>query len=74
MYAYVLLNTLPSKEHLIYNRLVRTEEVEELYPLFGEYDIIFRLTIENIKEAGKIIEEKIRTIEGVLATKTLFGY
>ena len=74
MYAYVLLNTLPLKEHLIYNRLVRTEEVEELYPLFGEYDIIFRLTIENIKEAGKIIEEKIRMIEGVLATKTLFGY
>jgi len=74
MYAYVLLNTEPMKEHGVYNALVKTKEVKELFPLFGEWDLIFRITVENLTEAGKIIEEKIRTIDGVLATKTLFGY
>ena len=74
MYAYVLLNTMPLKEHLVYSTLAKTKEVEELFPLFGEYDIIFRITVENLEEARKIIEEKVRTIDGVLSTKTLLGY
>lgn len=61
-------------EHLIYNKLSKTEEVLEVFPLFSEWDIILKIQAETEDELGKIILKKIRSLKGVLSTKTLVGY
>ena len=73
MIAYILLITKPLSEHEVYYALYKAEEISEVYPLYGEYDIICKIEAEDKDEIGKIIVEKIKSIDGVLCTKTLMG-
>ncbi|HYY47420.1 MAG TPA: Lrp/AsnC ligand binding domain-containing protein [Thermoplasmata archaeon] len=47
------------------------EPIVELYPLFGEYDLIAKVEAESYDAIGSIVVSKIRSIEGVKATRTL---
>ena len=57
----------------MYNKLSKVKEIIELHPLFGEYDIIAKIEAEDFEKLASIIVEKIRSINGVLDTKTLTG-
>lgn len=71
--AFVLVSTVPGKEHEVYNKISKLEHVVEIHPLFGEYDLIVKIDAKDFSELGKVVVEKIRTIEGVIDTKTLTG-
>ena len=71
--AYVVINTAPSKEHEVYNKLSKVKEIIELHPLFGEYDLIAKIEAEDLDKLGAIVLNKIRSIKGVIDTKTLTG-
>jgi len=73
MLAYALLITKPLFEHDIYLALHRAEEINDIYPLFGEYDLICKIEAEDKEAVQKVVEEKIKSMEGVLCTKTLMG-
>lgn len=69
--GFVLIGTEPKKEREVYDKLLKIEEVVELYPLFGEYDLIAKVEAEDYNTIGEVVVEKIRSIEGVRTTKTL---
>lgn len=69
--GFVLISVEPTKERPVYNQLLKVDEIVELYPLFGEYDLIAKVEAPAYEEIGGIVVAKIRTIEGVRATKTL---
>jgi DNA-binding Lrp family transcriptional regulator len=71
--GFVLISAAPAREHEVYNKLSKVKEIIELHPLFGEYDIIAKIEAEDFEKLGKIIVEKIRSINGVIDTKTLTG-
>lgn len=71
--GFVLIKIAPGKERKVYDRIASIKEVEELYPLFGEYDLIAKIVVKDFEELSDIVVNKIRTIEGVLETKTLTG-
>jgi DNA-binding Lrp family transcriptional regulator len=71
--GYILITTQPSKEMVVYNQLREISEVEEVHPLFGEYDIIAKLRAESADGIGRTVVEKIREIDGIIETKTLMG-
>lgn len=71
--GFVLITTAPGKEHNVYNALLNMSEIVELHPLLGEYDIIAKIETKDYNELGKIVISKIRTIDGVIDTKTLTG-
>jgi DNA-binding Lrp family transcriptional regulator len=71
--GFVLINVAPAHEHEIYNKLSKIPQIIELHPLFGEYDLIAKIEASDFEELGTIIVNKIRTIVGVLDTKTLTG-
>ena len=71
--GFVLIKIAPGKEKRVYDRIANIKEVEELYPLFGEYDLIAKIVVKDFEELSDIVVNKIRTIEGVLETKTLTG-
>lgn len=73
MLAYVLLITKPRFEHDIYLALSRAQEINDIFPLFGEYDLIAKIEAEDNEAIQKVVEEKIKSMEGVLCTKTLMG-
>lgn len=71
--GFVLISTEPGHEKDVYNALLRLNQVQELHPLFGEYDLIVKLEAQDFDSLGHLVVEKIRSIEGVKETKTLTG-
>jgi len=71
--GYVLINTAPAHEHEVYTKLSKIPEIVELHPLFGEFDLIAKVEPEDFEKLGELIMEKIRSIKGVIDTKTLTG-
>ena len=71
--GFVLINTAPALEHEVYNNLSNIPQILELYPLFGEYDLIVKIEVENFEKLGEIVIDHIRSIRGVIDTKTLTG-
>ena len=64
---------MPAKEHEVYNELLKVKNVVELHPLFGEYDLIAKVSSEDYNALGQIVVDNIRSIHGVVETKTLTG-
>jgi len=71
--GFVLIKVFPGKERRVYDKLAELEEVEELYPLFGEYDLIAKIVVRDFEHLSEVVLKKIRTIDGVVETKTLTG-
>lgn len=69
--GFVLISSEPKREREVYETLLRVQEVVELYPLFGEYDLIAKVESQDYNSIGEVVVSKIRTIAGVRATKTL---
>ena len=71
--GFVLISTEPAKEHDVYNELLKVKQIIELHPLFGEYDLIAKVEAQDFDKLGQVVIEKIRTVKGVVDTKTLTG-
>ncbi|AAB89844.1 MULTISPECIES: Lrp/AsnC ligand binding domain-containing protein [Archaeoglobus] len=71
--GFVLIKVSPGKERKVYDALAALDEVEELYPLFGEYDLIAKVVVRSFEELSDVVVNKIRSIDGVIETKTLTG-
>jgi len=71
--GFVLINTAPAHEHEIYTKLSKIPEIVELHPLFGEFDLIAKIDAGDFEKLGELVVEKIRSIKGVIDTKTLTG-
>jgi len=69
--GFVLIGVEPTKEKEVYQKLLGLDQIVELYPLFGEYDLIAKVEADDYNKIGEIVVSGIRTIEGVRATKTL---
>ncbi len=71
--GFVLITIAPTQEHDVYTKLSKVAEVVELHPLFGEYDLLAKIEGDDFESLGIIVVNKIRSIEGILDTKTLTG-
>jgi len=69
--GFVLIGVEPKKDREVYQKLLRIDEVVELYPLFGDYDLIAKVEAESYDRIGEVVVGKIRALPGVRATKTL---
>lgn len=71
--AYVLVQTEPGREKEVHDALLGVPVVAELMPLFGEYDLIAKVSGADPEAIQGLILGSFRTIPGVLSTKTLVG-
>ncbi len=71
--AFVLINVAPMHEHEVYNNLLKTEKILEVHPLFGEYDLIVKIEINSFRDLAGFVGDKLKSMRGVLDTKTLTG-
>jgi len=71
--GFVLITIAPVREHDVYTKLSKVAEVVELHPLFGEYDLLARIEADDFDSLGEIVVNKIRSVEGIIDTKTLTG-
>jgi DNA-binding Lrp family transcriptional regulator len=71
--GFILIKAAPALEHEVYNKLLNIAEKIDLQPLFGEYDLIAKIEAEDFEKLGEIVIDKIRSVKGVIDTKTLTG-
>jgi len=83
--GYILISAAPAHEHEVYTKLSKIPEIVELHPLFGEFDLIAlhplfgefdliaKVEPEDFEKLGELVVKKIRSIKGVIDTKTLTG-
>ena len=69
--GFVLISAAPAREHDVYNKLSKVPEIVELHPLFGEYDLIAKIQADDFEKLGKIVVDRIRSIEGVIDKPSL---
>jgi len=69
--GFVLINVAPGVEKKVFDTMIKWEEIQELYPLFGDYDLIAKIEAPDYETLSDIVVHKIRAIKGVTETKTL---
>ncbi|MEM4259783.1 MAG: Lrp/AsnC ligand binding domain-containing protein [Candidatus Woesearchaeota archaeon] len=73
MLAYILITLEDANEKKILESITKNKEVREAHILFGEWDIIIKVEIENAEDLARFVMEKIRSIKGVKLTSTLIS-
>ncbi len=71
--GFVLIRVSPGTERKVYDTIIKLDDVQELQPLFGEYDLIAKIQASDYDALSDIVVNKIRSIKGVIETKTLTG-
>ena len=72
--GFALLSISPLHEKEVYETLRnKIPEITEVHPLFGEYDILVKISCDDIDHIGEVVIKKIRSLKGVMDTKTLIG-
>ncbi len=71
--GFALLTISPLHEKKVYESLKEISQVTEIHPLFGEYDILVKIKSNDIDSIGEVVIKKIRSLKGVMDTKTLIG-
>ena len=71
--GFALISISPLNEKIVYDTLGNIPEITEVYPLFGEYDILVKIECNDIDTIGTVVIKKIRATKGVMDTKTLIG-
>jgi DNA-binding Lrp family transcriptional regulator len=69
--AYILINYEIGTEDKILNRLKNLPGVVEVSEVNGIYDIIVKITSDNLDDIKETITKHIRTIKTIRSTMTL---
>jgi DNA-binding Lrp family transcriptional regulator len=69
--AYILINYEIGTEDKILNRLKNLSGVVEVSEINGIYDIIVKITSDNLDNIKETITKHIRTIKTIRSTMTL---
>ena len=71
--GYVLINVQPGTEQQVYNDVKSLPYVTDATVLFGDHDLIVKLEATDLATIAKAVVQHIRSVQGVVNTKTLAG-
>ena len=71
--AFVLFKTEPTHERDVYMALSNHKGVAEVHALYGEFDLLVRISSPNSKELSQMLMQTFRRIGGVKETQTLIA-
>jgi Lrp/AsnC family transcriptional regulator for asnA, asnC and gidA len=63
--AIIIIQTESEKHENVEKELSILEEVSEVYSISGEYDILIKVWAHSIHELNRIVNSKIRSVDGV---------
>jgi len=63
--AIIIIQTESEKHENVELELSKLEEISEVYSVSGEYDILIKVWAHSIEELNKIVNSKIRSVDGV---------
>jgi len=67
-----MVNVLPGQERAAYNELVSIDGIKDIYHVFGEYDFVVIMDVNDLSTLNHIVD-RIRGSEIVTSTQTIVG-
>jgi DNA-binding Lrp family transcriptional regulator len=71
--GFVLITTETGKERSVRAAIEAVDLVTQRWGVFGDYDMFIKVEADDQAELTRCIINEIRTIDGVLDTRTLMG-
>ena len=72
--AYVLIVTDPSNTKHVLDQLARIEGLRTVDEVMGPYDIVVKTSADSRQDIPRVLVDRIRTIDGVERTTSLFTF
>ena len=69
--GFVLINVEPGSEIEVHKAASKMEFVSEVNVLFGAHELIVKVYADSVGDIARMVVESIRSIPGVMTTKTL---
>ena len=69
--AFVLITAKPGAETNLVGSLKSLEDVEDAWAVYGEYDVIALISVQDLKSLDSFVTNKIRRLEEVQFTSTM---
>ena len=69
--AYVLFKVSSGTEREVAQKLVEFDEILHADIIFGEYDVVAKMSTKDLDSLENFVSEKIRTVPNVLVTSTM---
>ncbi|HSO25987.1 MAG TPA: Lrp/AsnC family transcriptional regulator [Methanobacteriaceae archaeon] len=63
--AIIIIQTESEKHGNVEIELSKLKDVSEVYSISGEYDILIKVWAHDLEELNKIVNNKIRSVDGV---------
>jgi DNA-binding Lrp family transcriptional regulator len=71
VFAYILFKVGSGTEREVAQKLIEFDEVLQADIIFGEYDVVAKMSTEDLESLEDFVSEKIRTVPNVLVTSTM---
>lgn len=69
--AYVLLRVKPGQDRSVFRKVKMLMQVTEMDTVYGEYDLLIKVQVENMEDLDSFIFDTVRAIKGVERSTTL---
>jgi len=71
--AFVLFKTEPTRERDVYVALSENASVAEVHVLYGEFDLLVRVSSDDSSGLSKMLIQEFRQIDGIRETQTMIA-
>lgn len=71
--AFLLCVTDAGKEREVVQKLKAMPQVEEAYVVYGEYDVLAKISLDELKKLDTFVTENVRNISSVEMTSTMIA-
>lgn len=69
--VYVLLRVKPGQDRSVFGEVKKLKQVTEMDTVYGEYDLLIKVQLENMEDLDSFIFDTVRAIKGVERSTTL---
>ncbi len=69
--VYILILAKYGKKKTVANKLLKFKQIEDVHELYGQYDIIVKVSASDMKKLEDFIQNNIRTMKDIQGTQTL---
>jgi len=69
--AYVLVTLQSGSEKNVLEKIAKFEEVKEVDLIYGEYDIIAKVQVDEMSQLDEFLTDKLRVLPDVYLTTTM---
>jgi DNA-binding Lrp family transcriptional regulator len=71
VHAYVLFKVSTGNEREVCEKISNFEEVMTAGIVYGEYDVVAKICVEDLEALKRFLSEKMRSVPSVMLTSTM---